>query len=209
MNSINIPASIILPPHYHGEDLLSATNYAWLGSTMGHELGHAFDMNNRGWRKAYQYAPLRMPSVNSSFHSTHDCLVEQYSDFCPLKESNFSVQCVDGERTYSENWADALGIRLAYNAYKQSLSEAGKSIDDVTSPGDLTYEQQFFTELTKGYCRVYTNESMHQQLISDVHSPGKYRVLGMLQNFPEFASAFGCLDEKTGLPPKNRCQLWE
>jgi predicted metalloendopeptidase len=41
----------------------------------------------------------------------------------------------------------------------------------------------------------------------DPHSPGKYRINGVVQNMPEFQKAFGC---KIGQPmvAENACRVW-
>jgi predicted metalloendopeptidase len=41
----------------------------------------------------------------------------------------------------------------------------------------------------------------------DPHSPGKYRVDGVVQNMPEFQKAFSC---KAGQPMvrENACRVW-
>lgn len=172
---------------------------------MGHELAHAFNRNGSEWALSYQREPLFGNGASSSFHSAYPCLIEQYSGFCPLAGTNYSVQCVDGSKTADENWADAVGIRLAYNAYEQRLNVSGKSIDEAVSQGELTYAQKFFAELTAEWCTRISEEKMSQHLVStDEHCPKNYRVLGMLRNFPEFASAFGC----SNLGSEGWCKLW-
>ena len=43
--------------------------------------------------------------------------------------------------------------------------------------------------------------------LTDAHSPGKYRVNGLVVNMPEFERAFSC---KAGAPMvrENRCRVW-
>ncbi len=45
------------------------------------------------------------------------------------------------------------------------------------------------------------------QVLTDPHSPGKYRVNGVVQNMPEFQKAWGC---KAGQPmvAENACHVW-
>jgi len=206
-NSVNIPISYLLS-RYRADDPLWAGNYARLGVVVGHELAHAFDRNGIAWSMAYRNEPLFASSANSSFHSVFSCLIEQYSTFCPLQWSNNSLLCVDGGKTADENWADAVGIRLAYDAYERRLNASGRSIDDAMAPGGPTYAQEFFTELARDWCASDSEDEIHQHLLStDEHSPNKYRILGVLQNFPEFHRAFGCLDGN-GLLPSARCPIW-
>jgi endothelin-converting enzyme/putative endopeptidase len=43
--------------------------------------------------------------------------------------------------------------------------------------------------------------------MTDPHSPGRYRVMGTVQNSPEFQQAFSC---KAGQPmvSSNACRVW-
>ena len=45
------------------------------------------------------------------------------------------------------------------------------------------------------------------QVLTNPHSPGKYRVNGVVQNMPEFQKAWGC---KAGQPmvAENACHVW-
>ncbi len=51
------------------------------------------------------------------------------------------------------------------------------------------------------------DEMARLRAATDPHSPGKYRVNGVVRNMPEFSKAFGC---KEGAPisPKTRCRVW-
>ena len=44
-------------------------------------------------------------------------------------------------------------------------------------------------------------------VVTDPHSPGRFRLIGPISNMPEFQSAFQC---KTGQPmaPEKRCKVW-
>ena len=52
-------------------------------------------------------------------------------------------------------------------------------------------------------------EVLRTRLLSDVHSPAKWRVLGPMSNIPEFYQAFGV---KPGQPmwraPEDRVRIW-
>ena len=48
---------------------------------------------------------------------------------------------------------------------------------------------------------------MRVRALTDPHSPGKYRVNGLMVNMPEFESAFSC---RKGQPmvAEKRCRVW-
>ena len=55
--------------------------------------------------------------------------------------------------------------------------------------------------------RSGVRKSRAMRVLTDPHSPGKYRVNGVVQNMPEFQKAWGC---KAGQPmvAENACHVW-
>jgi putative endopeptidase len=52
-------------------------------------------------------------------------------------------------------------------------------------------------------------ERLRTQLLSDVHAPAKWRVLGPLSNVPEFYDAFGVKEGQPMWRPANaRVHIW-
>jgi len=44
---------------------------------------------------------------------------------------------------------------------------------------------------------------------TDPHSPGEYRINGVVVNMPEFAAAFGCKrGQPMTKPPEKVCKVW-
>ena len=97
--------------------------------------------------------------------------------------------------TLGENIADLGGITISFNAFKKTDEyKNGKPIDGFTP------SQRFFL----GYAQVWANnirpEALKLRLKTDVHSPGKQRVIGPLMNSQEFFKAFNV---KQGDPMRN------
>lgn len=59
----------------------------------------------------------------------------------------------------------------------------------------------------KVWCSVRTPESSHEGLITDPHSPSRFRVIGSISNSREFSEHFHC---PLGSPmnPPNKCEVW-
>jgi predicted metalloendopeptidase len=57
------------------------------------------------------------------------------------------------------------------------------------------------------WCEKRRPEYARVQVATNPHSPGKYRVNGVVQNMPEFQKAWGC---KAGQPmvAQNACRVW-
>lgn len=61
--------------------------------------------------------------------------------------------------------------------------------------------------LPKVWCSVRTPESSHEGLITDPHSPSRFRVIGSVSNSKEFSEHFHC---PLGSPmnPHHKCEVW-
>jgi putative endopeptidase len=77
----------------------------------------------------------------------------------------------------------------------------------LESRDGLTPEQRFFVGNAQWACENDRPENLRVNAITDPHSPGKYRVNGLVVNMPEFQNAFSC---KAGQPmaKADRCRVW-
>jgi len=71
----------------------------------------------------------------------------------------------------------------------------------------LTPEQRFFVGYAQWACENQRPENLRLKAKTDPHSPGRYRVNGIVVNMPEFAHAFSC---PVGAPlvKKDPCRVW-
>ena len=69
--------------------------------------------------------------------------------------------------------------------------------------------QRFFIGFAQWDCSNTRPEEMRLRVLTDPHSPSKYRINGVVVNMPEFANAFSC---KAGQPmvnpPEKVCKVW-
>lgn len=70
-----------------------------------------------------------------------------------------------------------------------------------------TPEQMFFISYGKVWCSKETPDYSLALIEADNHSLNKFRILGPLQNSPEFAQAFKCAP-KSRMNPEKKCSLW-
>jgi putative endopeptidase len=195
-NNINFPAGILQPPFFN-PDAADAVNYGAIGTVIGHELTHGFDDQGRRYDGQGNLRDWWTPADAKAFEKRADCVAREYGKFSPA-----AGVTLNGRLTLGENAADNGGIRLTYMALMDKL--AGHPLEKADG---FTPQQQFFLGFAQIYCGAETAESARRLALTDPHSPGKFRVQGVLQNLPEFSSAWGC---KTGdaMVAADPCRVW-
>lgn len=200
-NQIVFPAGILQPPFF-GKGQPWSLNYGGIGMVIGHEITHGFDDNGRNFDKEGDLKDWWTPSSTQKFQDLSKCIVDQYGSF---SWDLANGQNLNGNNTLGENIADNGGIRQSYQAYKNYVKKHGK---EAPLPGiDLSHDQLFFLNFAQVWCGTNRPEHAVNSIKTDVHSPGNFRVLGSLQNFPEFAKAFQC-QKNHNMVPRNICRVW-
>jgi predicted metalloendopeptidase len=197
-NNINFPAGILQPPFYTaGSDM--AVNFGGIGAVIGHELTHGFDDQGRRYDADGNLRDWWTQQDAQEFTKRADCIVNEYSGFSPVEGAN-----VNGKLTLGENGADNAGIRLAFMALLGGLENGTVDKDKLDG---YTPQQRFFLGYAQIWCENQRPESLRNRIRTDPHSPGRFRAQGVLQNMPEFATAFGC---SAGQPmvSSNACRVW-
>ena len=84
---------------------------------------------------------------------------------------------------------------------------AATANQQLASQDGLTPEQRFFVGYAQWACENNRPENQRLTAKTDPHSPGRYRVNGLVVNMPQFEEAFVC---KAGQPMvrKDRCRIW-
>uniref|UniRef100_A0A8D0HA55 endothelin-converting enzyme 1 n=1 Tax=Sphenodon punctatus TaxID=8508 RepID=A0A8D0HA55_SPHPU len=197
-NGIVFPAGILQAPFY-ARDQPKALNFGGIGVVMGHELTHAFDDQGREYDKEGNLRPWWQNSSLEAFKNRTECMTEQYGKYLVNGER------VNGKQTLGENIADNGGLKAAYNAYKVWLRRNGEE-KHLPALG-LTNHQLFFVGFAQVWCSAHTPESSHEGLVTDPHSPDKFRVIGTLSNSQDFVEHFQC---PVGSPinPGKHCEVW-
>ena len=71
----------------------------------------------------------------------------------------------------------------------------------------MTNERLFFLSFARVWCGAARKEQLAQQLVSDPHSPARYRVIGTLQNSEGFAKAYSC-PVGSFMNPAEKCRMY-
>jgi putative endopeptidase len=199
-NEVVFPAAILQQPFF-GPDADPAVNYGGIGAVIGHEMGHGFDDQGA---KSDGTGTLRdwwAPEDLAHFTEMGNKLAAQYSQYCPYDDGK---TCVNGRLTLGENIGDVGGLSLAYRAYHMSLN--GKEAPVIDG---LTGDQRFFIAWAQVWRSVQREAAGRQRLLTDPHSPEKFRANGAVRNQDAWYKAFNVTPgDALYLPPEERVHIW-
>lgn len=88
----------------------ASLNYGGIGVVIGHELSHGFDDEGVQWNGDGTLVDWMSPDAHYKFNLMAKCVQDEYSGFCPLKNTTYNPQCVNGDNTQGENIADNAGF---------------------------------------------------------------------------------------------------
>ena len=198
MNDINFPAGVLMPPLFDAK-LDDAPNYGNTGSTLGHELTHGFDDEGRQFDGDGNLRDWWTKKDGENFEARANCVRNQYSQYVIVDDVK-----INGKLTAGEDIADLGGSILAWAAWKEATK--GLTLQAVDG---LTPEQRFFVGLAQWACENDTPENLRLRAATNPHSPGKYRINGVVVNMPEFARAFQCKGGSAlAKKPEDVCKIW-
>ncbi|MBL8360180.1 MAG: M13 family metallopeptidase [Rubrivivax sp.] len=200
-NAIVFPAGILQPPFFDAS-ADDATNYGAIGMIIGHEITHHFDDRGRRYDHLGNLNDWWTPQDASAYRSRAARVAALYGGYEPLPGVR-----INGRLTLGENISDLAGLQIAYDGLQIALARqraAGKA--PVLVDGQ-TPEQRFFIANAIVWRSKSRSEALMDQLRTDGHSPGRFRVLGPMSQTPAFAKAFGC---KAGDPmvAAEPLQIW-
>ena len=180
-NEIVLPAGIFTIPGYRDEEVDDAVVYGYGGaSTIGHEITHGFDDEGRQFDEKGNLVSWWTKSDEETFTKRADVMVKQFDAFEPVKGYH-----INGKATLGENIADLGGILLGIEAFKKTAQfKENKMIAGYTPM------QRYFLGYSLGWLGHTREEQEKNRLMTDVHSPAKYRVNGPFVDVDEFYTTF-------------------
>ncbi|MCB0836653.1 MAG: M13 family metallopeptidase [Bacteroidetes bacterium] len=196
-NEIVFPAGILQPPFFY-PNAIDPVNYGGIGTVIGHEITHGFDDRGSGFDADGNLKNWWTEEDRERFEGLTKKIVEQYNEYVVLDSIH-----VNGELTLGENIADLGGIAISFEAMKLAIEENGTP---ETFDG-LTPEQQFFYSYANLWRGKYRDDALLQRIKVDTHSPGIFRVNGVLSNFKPFYEAFG-VEEGDGMSRPEIVEIW-
>ena len=176
-----------------------AMNYGGIGMVMGHELTHGFDDSGRKFDGTGRMTEWWPAEVSARFEERAQCVDDFYSGY----EVAPGLP-VNGRLTLGENIADIGGLRETYRAYK--AWEAGAGGEPERVPG-LDNDQLLFVAFAQSWCTVSSPEFDRLMVMTNSHSPSRFRVLGSVSHLPEFHDAFSC-EAGDAMVAEPICEVW-
>ena len=198
LNEIVFPAGILDAPFFD-PNADPAVNYGGIGVVIGHEMGHGFDDQGRKVDGNGVERDWWTEEDADKFSVEANALVAQFDSYAPFEDLN-----IKGQQTLGENIGDLTGLTIAYKAYHKSLGGKPAPVID-----GLTGDQRFFLSYAQIWKGKYRDKALRSQIENNVHSPGKYRVNGIVRNFGPWYDAFGVKPgDALYLPESERVKIW-
>ena len=199
-NEVVFPAGILQPPFFD-KTQDDVVNFGGAGMVIGHELTHGFDDEGRKFDPQGNLRDWWTEQDGKEFEKRASCVSDEYSGFTAVDDLK-----LNGKLTLGENTADNGGARIALMALENEIAQdkTGKLAQKVDG---YTPEQRFFLAFARIWCEKRRPEFSRMLTTVDPHSPGKFRVEGVVENMPEFQKAWGC---HAGQPmvSANMCRVW-
>ncbi|MGI8952937.1 MAG: M13 family metallopeptidase [Chitinophagaceae bacterium] len=197
-NEIVFPAGILQFPFYDfsADD---AVNYGGIAAVIGHELTHGFDDEGRQYAASGNLQDWWTAQDAKNFNERADKVVNQYAGYTV----NDSIH-INGRLTLGENLADLGGLNIAYEAFKKTPEgKNGKKIDGFTP------DQRFFLSWAQVWRSNTLPEFAGQLILTDPHSPGRYRCNAPITNIDAWYKAFNIQPgDKMYKPENERIKIW-
>jgi len=200
-NSITFPAGILQPPFFDPKADV-AVNFGSIAAVIGHEFGHGFD--DQGSRSDGD-GKLRnwwSDASRAEFEKRTAGLVEQFDGYEALPGLK-----INGRQNLGENIGDLGGLSVAYAAYRKYVTEKQGGVAPVID--GFTGDQRFFLAWAQLWRNITSDGETRRRVLSDPHSPGEFRVNGIVRNVDAWYEAFGVKPgDALYLSPEKRVRIW-
>lgn len=198
-NEIVVPASNIIVPGFEGKLPDDAVLYGIVGgSTFGHEITHGFDDEGRKFDEFGNLNDWWTAADKQKFEERTKRIISEFNDF------KIDSLHVNGSATQGENIADLGGVVMGLEAFKKTRQYK----DNIIIAG-MTPLQRYFNSYAYAWMTNERKQSLVRLIMTDVHAPPEFRVLGPLSNITEFYKAFNIKEgDRMWRPENKRVEIW-
>ena len=201
LNSVLMYPALLLPPC-----MLSGVSEARIYASfmmIGHEMTHGFDNQGAEYDAEGKKRNWWTVADKMAFQDRQENLVRCY-DNLEMDPEGLPGRYGYGERTLGENIADLGGFLTVLDAYKEHLQEQGYF-------GSAYQDQlrRFYEGYADVWCVKYGRDRIQNFFTTDVHSPARLRVNGVVMNTDLWYDLYGVTrDNKLYLPEERRTKIW-
>ena len=192
------PSNVCLP--YVDDDFEDAMQWAFLGTSIGHELTHGFDSDGSQFDMWGNKTNWWTEADAAKFKALCNQLVDRYNQLQLMPWVDPTLYA-DGEKTLAENIADLGGCSMALQIL---LNEHPNATDEEKAA--LT--RRFFQGWAIQWSKSYDIDFVKDMKKKDVHSQGRERVNGVVRNMDEWYDAYGIKSGSLYLQPADRVHIW-
>lgn len=198
-NAVFINPSNLLYP-YVDESYEPALQWAFIGTTIGHELTHAFDSSGSQYDLYGVYRDWWTEADAAKFQSFCQQLIDQYDNLQLMPWVDPTLMG-DGEKTLGENMADLGGCCIALQILMQEYEGA-------TPEQQKALARRYFQGWAIQWSQTYDLEFLKMRKENDVHSQARERTNGVVRNIDAWYDAYDINDGKLYLAPSQRARIW-
>jgi len=192
------PSNLCSP--YVEEDYEDALQWAYLASTIGHELTHAFDSDGSTYDLWGNYMNWWTDADAAKFKTLCDQLIDQYNHLQLMPWADPTLYG-NGENTLCENIADlggcCLGLQILLGEHPNATDAEKKAL-----------ARRFFQGWAIQWSYAYDLEFLEMMKDWDVHSQSRERTNGIVRNVDEWYDAYDIKSGALYLQPSERVHIW-
>lgn len=191
-NRFLLPAAILRPPFYDPSKPI-AWNYGAIGSTIGHELCHAFDSEGRGYDENGDKRDWWTERDDREYRRKAARVIQLY------ESRKYRGMNVDGRLTLIENIADLGGLEFSMAGLRSALGREPTRDE----------KREFFTAYAISWRAKDRMKRAAELLATDFHAPPMLRVNHAVRQMDEWYEAFEIGPEcEEFIPPAQRIHFF-
>ena len=180
LNTLFLPASLFYPPYLNMGPGHTPENYGAMGSIIAHELFHGFDYDSKEVSAEGTLRQWWTRKDRKQFDANVKKTIKLYSK-CRDISGNRKM---DGRLTLSENIADLVSLRLAWNAFTTRWHYD----HDASPPEEAVY--RFFNMFALSQVQIYRPQILKTVIKHDFHALAEARVNLPLSTFKPFLQSY-------------------
>jgi len=180
-NELILPNAILSEP-FTDIKKSAAYNFAQLGTTIGHEMMHAFDSEGYQYDEKGNYRVWWTDEDIKRYKRKQESVKIQYEEFA--KRDNYKIPA---QLNMGENIADISGFLLAEDALRYHLKiEKGEKEEEITKA-----LHEFYFYYAKQWRSTLQAKEMSGKIDNNLHTISKYRVNCVLSRSRRFQEMYG------------------